>query len=47
LSLTAIGSKLNRLHSTVLHGIKAVEDRIPMERSLAEAVEWIETELKK
>jgi chromosomal replication initiator protein len=47
LSSTAIGTKLNRKHCTVLHGINAVEDRIPVERGIAEAVEWIEAELKK
>lgn len=46
LSSTAIGTKLKRKHCTVLHGIKAVEDRIATERSVADAVEWIENELK-
>ncbi len=47
LSLTAIGTKLNRLHSTVLHGIKAVKDRLPFEPQLAERIQSIEKELNK
>lgn len=47
LSSTSIGSKLKRKHCTVLHGIKAVEDRLPVEHKLNEAVEWIEAELRK
>lgn len=46
LSSTAIGHKLNRSHTTVLHGIKQVEDRVNFTKDLEEAVTAIETELK-
>lgn len=47
LSSTAIGHKLNRSHTTVLHGIKAVEDRVNFTKDLLETVTAIEKELKK
>lgn len=47
LSQTAIGQRLKRQHSTVLHGIRAVANRLPLERELSEAVEWIMAELNK
>ena len=47
LSLKAIGRKLNRTHTTVMHGIAAVKDRMPFARELMEAVEQIETDLKR
>lgn len=47
LSSTSIGSKLKRKHCTVLHGIKAVEDRLPVEKRLSDAIDWVEIELKK
>lgn len=45
LSSSAIGRKLNRQHGTVLHGISAVKDRIPVVAELADAVSSIEAEL--
>lgn len=47
LSSSAIGSKLNRSHTTVLHGIKAVDDRINFTKDLVDTVAAIESELKK
>lgn len=46
LSSTAIGVKLNRAHTTVLHGIKSVEDHIEREKGLYDAVREIETMLE-
>ena len=45
LSSTVIGRKLNRQHGTVLHGIAAVRDRLPIMPDLAKAVETIEADL--
>ncbi|MCH5242578.1 MAG: chromosomal replication initiator protein DnaA [Muribaculaceae bacterium] len=47
LSSSAIGQKLNRSHTTVLHGISAVEDRVEFTKDLKEAVNAIEEDLKK
>ena len=47
LSAKAISRRLGRQHSTILHGIKTVKERMPFTRDLAKAVEIIETELKK
>ena len=47
LSSSAIGQKLNRSHTTVLHGISAVEDRVNFTKDLHEAVSKIENDLKK
>lgn len=47
LSFPAIGSKLNRKHTTVQHGIASVKDRLQYSRELAEALESIESELLK
>ncbi len=47
LSLKSIGRKLNRTHTTVMHGIAAVRDRMPFARELTEAVESIEAELRR
>lgn len=47
LSLSAIGNKLNRKHTTVLHGIKMVEDRLKIEKEVSEAIDYIETELRR
>ena len=47
LSSSAIGQKLNRTHTTVLHGISTVEDRINFTKDLADVVADIEAELKK
>ncbi len=47
LSTSAIGFKLNRQHTTVIHGISAVKDRIGVARDLAEAVASIEKELSR
>lgn len=45
LSSTVIGRKLNRSHGTVLHGIAAVKDRLPILPELAKAVESIESDI--
>ncbi len=45
LSSPAIGSKLNRKHATVLHGISTISDRIETSREVAEAVDQIEKAL--
>lgn len=45
LSTPAIGAKLNREHSTVIHGISAVKDRLATSRDTADAVEAIEKTL--
>lgn len=42
LSSTSIGSKLNRQHATVLHGIASIEDRLQYSKELAETVASIE-----
>ena len=47
LSSSAIGNKLNRSHTTVLHGIAAVEDRVNFTKDLYKAVSTIEADLKK
>ena len=47
LSSSAIGQKLNRSHTTVLHGIAAVEDRVNFTKDLSEIVNSIESDLKK
>lgn len=46
LSSPSIGSKLNRSHATVLHGISAIKDRIPFSKDLAAAVSSIEKSLE-
>lgn len=47
LSSNAIGHKLNRKHSTVLHGIATISGRLPYAKDLAEAVASIEEDLKR
>ncbi len=47
LSTPAIGAKLNREHSTVIYGIKAVEDRLATSRDTVSALEAIEASLLK
>ena len=47
LSSSVIGQKLNRTHTTVLHGISAVDDRVNFTKDLQEVVEAIENDLKK
>jgi chromosomal replication initiator protein len=47
LSSPSIGRMLGRTHATVLHGITAVQNRIPREKNIGDAVDWIESELKK
>lgn len=42
LSSPAIGSKLNRKHATVLHGISAIADRLEVSKELNDAVAAIE-----
>ncbi len=45
LSSTAIGRKLNRQHGTVLHGISAIKERLPLMTDISKAVETIEASL--
>lgn len=45
LSSSVIGRKLNRRHGTVLHGIAAIRERLPIMPELAKAVEAIEADL--
>lgn len=45
LSSSAIGFKLNRRHATVLHGISAVKDRLPINKEISIAAETIEASL--
>lgn len=45
LSLPAIGNRLNRKHTTVLHGITEVKNRVAVEKNLAEAIHGIEVRL--
>lgn len=47
LSQTSIGQKLKRSHSTVLHGIRTIENRILLEPDMRESLEWIQAELAK
>ena len=47
LSSSSIGHKLNRTHTTVLHGIQTVEGRLPFAKDLRKAISDIERELKK
>lgn len=47
LSSTLIGAKLGRTHATVLYGIKAVQNRLAVEKSFREVLEQIEITLKK
>lgn len=47
LSSTAIGSKLNRSHVTVLHGITTVQDRLKYAKEVQEAVTSIRTEINR
>lgn len=46
LSSNAIGLKLNRSHTTVLHGIEQVENRINFTKDLQDAVAAIEKDLR-
>ncbi len=47
LSSSAIGMKLNRRHATVLHGISAIEDRLPFAKELSSAINAIEGDLRR
>ena len=47
LSTSTIGHKLNRKHTTVIHGVKSVRERIPFDKELNQAVNAIEEELRK
>lgn len=47
LSSSAIGNKLNRSHTTVLYGIKTIDDRVNFTKDLQEVVTSIENDLKK
>lgn len=44
--LKSIGSRLNRTHATVLHGCRNIEERLPIEKQLAEDVSKIESMLQ-
>lgn len=46
MALKAIGSRLNRTHATVLHGCRNVEERLPIDRQLAEDLQKIESSLQ-
>ena len=46
LSSTSIGQKLNRSHTTVLHGITAVENRLSYAKEMKDAIATIEKDLK-
>ena len=46
LSAGAIGQKLNRSHATVLHGVAAVKDRLPLVKNLSDAIAVIEEDLQ-
>lgn len=46
LSSSVIGQKLNRAHTTVLHGITAIENRLSYSKELRESLEKIEDDLK-
>ena len=47
LSSPAIGYKMNRKHSTVLYGIKAIDSRLPLDKSLSDAIDSIEEALQR
>ena len=47
LSSGAIGQRLNRKHTTVLHGISTIAERIPIAKDLSNIVESIERDLNK
>lgn len=47
LSLPAIGAKLNRKHTTVLHDIRLIEKKLPESDSLSNLIETIEADLMK
>lgn len=47
LSSNVIGLKLNRTHTTVLHGITTVEGRLPFAKDLQRAIAAIEADLKR
>lgn len=47
LSSSAIGLKLNRTHTTVLHGISTIEGRLPFAKDLQKAISAIENDLKR
>ena len=47
LSSSAIGTKLNRRHATVLHGISAVQDRIRYAKDVQDAVTSIREEINR
>ncbi len=42
MAFTAIGTRLNRTHATVLHGCKNIEERLPLEKQLQTDVSKIE-----
>ena len=45
LSTGSIGMKLGRKHSTVIHGIRAIEERLPSDSQLADVIAAIEKSL--
>lgn len=47
LSLKAIGTKLNRAHTTVLHDIRTVENHLLNERAMEDKIAAIEEELRR
>lgn len=44
---TSIAAKLKRKHTTVLHGITTIKNRLSIEKDMADSIEWIEKELFK
>ena len=42
MSLKAIGSRMNRTHATVLHGCRNIEERLPIDKQLADDIAKIE-----
>lgn len=47
LSTTAIGAKLNREHTTVIHGIRNIQSRLSVEKELSETIQLIERRMKR
>ena len=43
MSLKAIGSRMNRTHATVLHGYRNIEERLPIDKQLADDIAKIES----
>ena len=46
MSLKSIGTRLGRTHATVLHGCNTIEERMPYDRELRNAIDAIQASLK-